>query len=186
MNKFAGLSSKRLKLRDFTAEDLPTFAAYRNDPDIARYQSWKTYDMTMAQAFFEAQQALSFGEEGSWYQIAVTDAATDKILGDCVIHFLEADGDGEGQQVELGFTLAGEHQSKGIAKEAMICLLDFLFIELKKHRVIAFTDVENTGASGLLENLNFRQEAHFVENILFKGCWGSEYLYALLRREYLA
>ncbi len=181
--KFAGMSSTRLVFRDFTEADLPAFAEYRNEPEVARYQSWNNYDMDMAKAFFDKQQALSFGEAGSWYQIAIADKQTNKLVGDCVIHFIE--GDEKDQQVELGLTLAGENQGKGFAKETMDSLLAFIFNDLNKRRIIAFVDALNKPAATVLEKSNFRQEAHFVENILFKGCWGSEYLYALLKREYL-
>ena len=180
--KFAGFSTDRLVMRDFTEQDLPAFAEYRNDPDIARYQSWESYDMTNAKAFFETQQALSFGEAGSWYQIAIADKQTNKLVGDCVIHFIE--GNDEDPQVELGFTLAPENQGKGFAKEVMSALLEFIFNDLNKRRIIAFTDALNKPAAAVLENAKFRQEGHFVENVLFKGCWGSEFLYALLKREF--
>ena len=55
--------------------------------------------------------------------------------------------------------------------------------ELKKHRVVATTDVENTASYRLLETLGFRREGHFIQNIFFKGAWGDEYQYALLRSE---
>lgn len=31
-----------------------------------------------------------------------------------------------------------------------------------------------------------RREGHFVENVWFKGAWGSEYLYALLQTDWHA
>jgi RimJ/RimL family protein N-acetyltransferase len=180
--KFAGMSSTRLVFRDFTAADLPAFAQYRNEPEVARYQSWDNYDIDMAKAFFDKQQALPFGEAGSWYQIAIVDKQTNKLVGDCVIHFI--DGDDKDQQVEVGFTLAGVNQGKGFAREGMDCLIAFIFNDLNKRRIIAFVDALNKPAAALLEKANFRQEAHLVENILFKGCWGSEFLYALLKREF--
>jgi RimJ/RimL family protein N-acetyltransferase len=180
MEKFGGLNTKRLKLRDFLEQDLTTFAAYRSDPDIARYQSWSTYDSDMAKVFFANQQALSFGEAGTWYQIAITHAETGELLGDCVIHFI----DGDGQQVELGVTLAPSSHGHGYGYEALMALNDFIFNQLNKHRIVAFIDVKNSGAIALIERLGFRREAHFVENILFKGCWGSEYMFAMLKREW--
>ena len=30
-----------------------------------------------------------------------------------------------------------------------------------------------------------RREGHFIQNIWFKGKWGDEYLYAVLREEWL-
>jgi len=29
-----------------------------------------------------------------------------------------------------------------------------------------------------------RREAHFIDNIFFKGAWGSEFLYAILEEEW--
>jgi RimJ/RimL family protein N-acetyltransferase len=65
-------------------------------------------------------------------------------------------------------------------------VLDYAFEKLNLHRVIAITDCENERSIALLERLNMRREGHFIENIWFKGRWGSEYLYAVLREEWLA
>ncbi|MFT4927847.1 MAG: RimJ/RimL family protein N-acetyltransferase [Phenylobacterium sp.] len=180
--KFAGLTTSRLRLRDFTVADLKTFTAYRNDPKVARYQSWQSYDIDSAEAFFMLQRVLAFGQPNSWYQIAITDLNTDLILGDCVIHFGAGNCD---KTVEIGFTLATEHQGHGYAVEAIEALLAFLFNQLKLRRVIAVTDVLNSASIRLLEGLGFRREAHFVENLFYKGSWGSEYAYGLLQREYV-
>ena len=179
--KFSPISCERVRLRDFTTADLSVFAAYRNDPAVARYQSWSEYSMADAEAFFMLQKVLYFAQPGSWYQIAIADNQTDKLLGDCVIHFLEHDN----RQVELGMTLATENQGKGYGREVMVVLMDFLFNRLDMHRVIALTDALNTGSIKLLETMGFRREAHYVENVWFKGQWGSEYLYAMLKREFL-
>jgi RimJ/RimL family protein N-acetyltransferase len=36
----------------------------------------------------------------------------------------------------------------------------------------------------VLEKANFRQEGHFKQNVMFKGKWGDEYLYAMLASEF--
>jgi RimJ/RimL family protein N-acetyltransferase len=76
------------------------------------------------------------------------------------------------------------HQGHGYATEAIECLLDFVFDRLGKHRVAAVTDAENRPAASLFRRLGFRQEAHFIEHVWFKGAWGSEFVFALLRREW--
>ena len=38
---FERLTSARLVLRRFRAEDIATFVRYRGDPAIARFQSWE-------------------------------------------------------------------------------------------------------------------------------------------------
>ena len=65
------ITTDRLILRRFTAEDLPAFVAYRSAPDVARYQSWDTsFSLADAQVFLAEQEPVSFGQPGEWVQVA--------------------------------------------------------------------------------------------------------------------
>ena len=178
MEALTPLQTPRLRLRGFRREDLASFRAYRDDPDVARYQSWSSYSATDAEAFFEVQRGLSFGQPDTWYQIALAERDSDALLGDCALHFL-AD-----RQVELGFTLSPAHQRQGLMSEATRALLGFLFGSFGTHRVSATADTRNDSCVRLLERLGFRREGHFRENQRFKGEWGDVYLYALLASEW--
>ena len=70
--------------------------------------------------------------------------------------------------------------------EAATALLDWAFPTFGLHRVIAITDALNSSAAALLERVGFRREAHFVENVFFKGAWGSEFSFAVLDHEWAA
>ena len=50
--------------------------------------------------------------------------------------------------------------------------------------MVETVDTENIASIRLLESMNFRKEGHFIENIYIKGKWGSEFQYAILRREW--
>ena len=176
---FGPLVGKRCRLRDFTHRDLAEFARYRALPEVARFQSWTDYTLADAQKLFVTQAGTRFGRDGTWYQVAIAGNRDGELMGDCALHFLE-----DGRQLEIGFTVAPEHQRRGIAKEALTLLLDHAFGTMKKHRVIALTDAENHSARRLLTSLGFRQEAHYKQNVFFKGKWGDECLYALLASEW--
>jgi RimJ/RimL family protein N-acetyltransferase len=46
------LTTPRLRLRPFTAAELPALVAYRSDPEIARYQGWEpTFTAADAERF---------------------------------------------------------------------------------------------------------------------------------------
>lgn len=179
-----GLTTEHLVLRPFQRADLEAFTAYRAEPKVAQYQSWTDYSYSDAVALFENMDYAQFGAADTWFQLAIVSGASGAIpamlVGDLALHFIDE------QQVEIGFTIAPEHQGKQVAFEAVSALLDYLFIELHKHRVIAITDAQNLASCRLLEKLRFRREAHYVKNIFFKGAWGDEYLYALLKEEYKA
>jgi RimJ/RimL family protein N-acetyltransferase len=103
-------------------------------------------------------------------------------VGDLALH-VDAD---EPRQAEVGFTLAPAHQGQGLATEALTGVLDWAFPAFGLHRVIAITDALNTSAAALLDRVGFRREAHFVENVFFKGAWGSEFSFAVLDHEWAA
>jgi RimJ/RimL family protein N-acetyltransferase len=90
----------------------------------------------------------------------------------------------DGRQAEIGFTFDRKYQKKGYALEAVGSLLDYFFKKLHLHRVIAITDEQNQASWKLLEKLGFRKEGHYIQNILFKGSWGNEFLYAILDKEW--
>ena len=178
--EFSGLETERLVLRRFADSDLEPFLAYRNDPEVARYQSWESCTEREAASMIEGLRSQRPGTPGEWFQFAVQSRETGLLVGDCAMRV-----DEDGCQAEVGFTLSREHQGRGLATEAVSRLLDFAFGELGLHRVYAITDQENEPSFTLLERLGLRREGSFVENAWFKGRWSSEYLYAVLKDEWL-
>lgn len=174
------LASARLRLRRLQRDDAEALCAYRSLPEVARYQSWDSFGPEDAVRLIESQRTAEPDIPGTWFQLAIVEAATGDFIGDCGLHCPKDNP----RQMEIGITLSPRHQGCRFATEAVECLLDYLFSSLDKHRVFASTDVLNLPAAALFRRLGFRQEAHLVENLWFKGQWGSEYLFALLKREW--
>lgn len=178
---FNHLQSPRIILRHFADADLASFLAYRNDPEVAKYQSWESVNKQDAHTFIQEQKSAQPGAPGQWFQFAIELKETRQLVGDCGLKVHQQDT----QQAEIGFTLSRDCQGKGLASETVCCLLDYAFIHLGLHRVIAVTDCQNAPCVSLLERLGLRREGHFLQNVWFKGKWGDEYLYAILRDEWL-
>lgn len=180
MADFRPVLTERLILRRFASSDREPFLQYRQDPEVARYQGWSDYTREQAVAFVNEMASAEADVPGTWIQIAIGVRETGEMAGDCAVHTCEDDS----TRVEIGFTLDRKHQGKGYAREAVNALLEYLFGTLNKRRVTAIVDVRNEPSVRLLEDLGMRREGHFVENIWFKGEWGSEYQYAMLRWEW--
>jgi RimJ/RimL family protein N-acetyltransferase len=175
------LQTDRLTLRRFQESDLAAFATYRSDPFVARYQSWTVpYTLDHAVTFLEEMASAPPGTPGRWFQLAVERRSHPGIIGDCGFQ-VSADDD---RQAQIGFTFSRLFQKQGYATEAVRCVLDHLFDWRSLHRVTATCDVENQDSINLLERIGMRREAHLIENLWFRDAWGSEYSYALLRREW--
>lgn len=179
---FTKIETERLVLRRLADEDLAPYMAYLNDPLVARYQSWESYTEEQARGLIERQKGVEPGTPGQWFTFAAELKETGVMIGHVALS-VKAD---DHRQAEIGFTFARGHQGRGLAREAAESVLGYAFGVLGLHRVAAVTDCENERSVALLGRLGMRREGHFVENIWFKGAWGSEYLYALLRREWLS
>lgn len=178
------LETPRLLLRSFRDSDLEPFLAYRNDPEVFRYQGWKTpYLREDAVEFVAEAQIIQPGTPGVWMQLAIESRETGALLGDIAFHLTKSNP----RMAYLGYTLARASWGQGYASEAAHKVLDYLFRVLDLHRVVADCDVDNQASIRLLERLGFRREAHYLESFWLEheNRWGSEYLYALLQREWL-
>ncbi len=148
---------------------------------MARWQGWNVpYPREKAVEFIEEMKNSDSNEPGGRLQIAIVAKAENEFIGDCAF-FIKKD---ETRTAHLGCTIMQKHWRKGYAVEAARRLMAYLLDELHLRRLIADTDVENTASWKTLEKLGFRREAHFVENIWFKGYFASEYHYAMLDREW--
>ena len=79
------LFSTRLTLRRFAESDADLFCAYRNDPEIARYQGWTGCSPDQAAEFVRHHASQPFGVPGEWLQIAIALKATNVLIGDCAL-----------------------------------------------------------------------------------------------------
>ena len=177
---FSSLETDRLLLRRFSDGDLPAFLTYTNDSLVARYQTWESYSEQQARAVIERQRELEPGLPGQWFCFALELKETGTVVGHIALKTQE-----DSRQAEIGFTLAREYHGKGLAFEGASRVLDYVFLDLDVHRVTAVTDCKNDRSVALLRRLGMRREGHFIQNIWFKGGWGDEYLYAILREEWL-
>ncbi|MDB4949303.1 MAG: acetyltransferase family protein [Gemmatimonadetes bacterium] len=175
------LLTERLRLRRFTRADLPALIGYRNDPRVARYQSWESFSADEAEAFLAAQSTLQPGTPGTWFQFAAECVDTGALVGDCALHVRGDDA----RQGEIGFTLAAAEQGRGYGAEMVRRVLGYAFDDLGLHRVVAVTDAENAAAAALLARVGMRREGHLRQNVWFKGRWGDEFLFAVLREEWM-
>ena len=170
----------RLRARPFGNADVEPFVAYRAHPDVERYQSWSDFTLAEGRALVESMQGLRPGVPGQWYQFALEERAGAALVGDLAFKVNAS----EPREAEVGFTLAPAYQGMGYATEALRGLLGYAFGTLMLHRTMAVTDALNAPAAALLERVGMRREAHFHENVFFKGAWGSEFVFAMLDHEW--
>jgi len=174
------LETERLLIRDIILADKLTIFNYRSDPEANKFQNWIPETLEDVEQFIQRNNK-EFNQPESWYQVLITEKDTEAVIGDIGIHFFGA----ENLQVELGITLNKDFQGRGYAFEALKGVINFLFNDMKKHRIMASVDPENIDSLKLMERIGFRKEGHFVKSLFWKNKWTDDVIYALLREEWI-
>lgn len=176
------LRTPRLIIRPFTLHDLQALHAFHSLPEVARYLYWHARDIDQVRQALEDKIIRSaLYDEGQALCLAAELADTGTLIGDLTLLW-HSRQHGHG---EIGYVFHPAHHGRGLATEAAGELLRLAFDELGLHRVTGRCDARNTPSARVMERLGMRREAHFVENELVKGEWTDEYVYAILRREWL-
>jgi RimJ/RimL family protein N-acetyltransferase len=174
--------TERLRLRPFTRGDVDAVFAYRQREDVARYLfdvPLSREECALAVQQRTAQVALETTDDK--IILAVDEQATGELVGEVSLIWRSV----EARQCELGWIFDPAHQGKGLATEAARALLDLAFGPGDMHRAMARCDARNLASARLMERLGMRREAHFREHAIVKGEWDEEFIYAILRREWL-
>lgn len=167
--------TERLTLRRFHDADLAALHAYRNDPQVARLQTFQDISLPDLRIMIRDMQTA---EVLKGLQIAVALRGSDLLIGDLYLHgYLP-------EQATIGYTFAREQHGHGYASEAARWLLGICFGELHLHRVMAVCSVQNTRSMRLLERIGMRREGLTRSSFRYQGEWHDEYEYAMLADEW--
>ena len=181
MNNYIEINSERLYLRTLREDDDESIFNYRSDSIINQYQGWIPKTIADVNDFIKNRVSPIIDRVDTWYQFAIIKKDQNKLIGDMGVHFLDSDK----KQVELGCTLDKNYQGKGYATEALKKMINYLFNDLEKRRIVTSIDPRNIKSIGLVERLGFRKEAHFRESLLINGEWVDDLVYAMLKDEWI-
>lgn len=170
------LRTDRLVLRAHGRDDLEDLLRFHGDPEVVRYVPWPVRDREDTRAALEVKLGQDRIERaGQWLVLAVERRDDGRVVGEVLLQ-LASEADRQGQ---LGFVLARDAWGQGYAAEAAAEVLRLGFEDLGLHRITAVCLQQNAASAALLQRLGMQQEGRFVEDVWFKGAWGSRLLFAL-------
>ena len=182
---FSGpLRTERLVLRAMTAEDVDDIHAYQSREDVCRYLPYEPRTREeVAERVARYAQTNELCGDGDYWQLAVERASDPgRAIGD-VYFSVKSTANSAGM---IGWTMHPDFHGHGYMTEAASAVLEIAFAEIGLHRVAADLDPRNAGSIALCKRLGMREEAHFVEDLWFKGDWADTGIYAILDREWRA
>jgi RimJ/RimL family protein N-acetyltransferase len=140
------------RLRRLRRADRAAFQAYRALPELGRFQSWSQMTDEEADRFIDEVAALPVLAPGEWIQLALADRQTDRLLGDIGLWVSP-----EGDQAEIGFTVAPWAQGRGVATQATHAVHGLLARASNVRVLRGITDARNGASVRVLERAGFLQ-----------------------------
>lgn len=173
------IKTKRLLIRLAKPDDAEDIYSYRSNLAENKYQGWSPSSAKEVRDYI-CNMPETFDVADICFQFAIIITNENRLIGDMGIVLINHNM----MQVEIGCTLHKNYQRKGYATEALTAIVNYLFLVLNKHRIIASVDPRNSASIRLIERLGFRKEAHFKESYYLRGEWVDDIIYALLNREW--
>jgi ribosomal-protein-alanine N-acetyltransferase len=144
------VTTERLRLRGFRAEDLPAHrSAVDDDPAV----TWSHTRFSLADSLRLWAGRLDEWEQHGFGMWIVEVAATGEVIGHAGIQRLDGTDD-----VELGYYLGRSAWGQGYATEAARACLAYGFESAGLARIVATVRTENDASRKVLGKLGFRHE----------------------------
>ena len=177
------IPTRRLLLRDVTAEDEAALRALEAEPALYRYRDSAPPSEEEIGGFFQRTQEVQTLDPRPAYLLAITVPTDGRLIGLVTLSITHrALG-----QAELGYRLSADFWGQGYAAEAAQGLVGFGFATLGLHRIYALCHPENTGSRRVMEKVGMRYEGYLREDWRYRdGTWRDSLLYAILARDWQA
>jgi RimJ/RimL family protein N-acetyltransferase len=165
------LEGKNLNLRIVEKEDLPLVAEWFNDPNFSG--RFDPIDSQQSRTEIEKKYGNLSSEE-KWFIIEKKDGTKIGFIG----HFPDR------SNLEIGYALIPSERRKGYGTEAVLVMVDYLFLSKNIVRIQAGTNIENKASQKILEKAGFQKEGINRKILFVRGKWTDFYNYSILREEW--
>jgi RimJ/RimL family protein N-acetyltransferase len=165
VSKDISLKTGELLLRRLSREDAEALFGYRSLPEIYCYQAFRPQSVAEAACFIDSTSGET-GVPGTWCQLGIYRNDDRALIGDIGVHFLP---EGETCDLELGCTVSPAYQGRGYATEALAAVIDYVFAEMDKRRIMFSVDPRNNPSRRLASRLGMRLTGYFEKSCLIRG-----------------
>ena len=150
-------TTSRLRLREFTPDDLDALAPILADPEVMRFSLSGPETREQTAAFITwCREQYARHRCGLWAVVNIND---ERLIGYCGLSAWEIDG---ADEVEVGYRLDPKYWGQGLATEAACAALAYARDHLGLSRVIAIIEAENVASVGVAEKIGMRWEKETV------------------------
>ncbi len=170
------LTTERLVLRNYRAEDWERVHIYGSNPDFSKYELWGPNTLEDTHKFVAEMIQQSSDMPRFKFDYAVCMKESNLLIGGCGIR-----RESELSQVaNLGWAINPDFQGKGYATEAAKALIDFGFQTLNLSVIYATCDTRNATSYKVMEKLGMKKVGFIKGTKEVKGHVRDSFRYEIL------
>jgi len=164
------LEGKSINLRVLEKKDMqsPIAEWNRNSEFYGKYAPLTEFSQTEIEKLFENT------EDKKWFIIEKKDESKIGFIG----YFPKDDC------LEIGYALLPSERKKGYCTEAVMIIVDFLFLSRDIVRIQAYSDVMNVASHKVLNKASFKKEGVLRKFRFARGEWKDYAVFSILREEW--
>ena len=163
------LEGKTVNLRIMEREDLPVLQGWDNNPEfMGEYEPLRQETRTDLERIYDNLK------DAQWFFVEKKDGTRIGYMA----HFLAAG------EIELGYFIVPAERSKGYVGEAIMIIVDYLFLSKDAVRIQAKADPENIASWKALAKAGFKREGVLRKTFYCRGKWRDDCMYSILREEW--
>ena len=164
------LEGKTVNLRLVEREDLPLLIDWNSNSEFyGEYSPLRQF----SRAEWE-KRCDNLTADTKWFFIEKKDGTKIGEIGHNML----------GKFLEIYYYLVQSERGKGYGTEAVMIMVDYLFLSRELMRVQATTEVSNIVSQRVLEKVGFTKEGIIRKSNFSRGKWCDDCLYSILREEW--
>jgi RimJ/RimL family protein N-acetyltransferase len=152
------IETKRLKLREFTEDDVDSLAAIFADHETMKfYPATKDREETVRWIEKNVERYKKYGF-GLW---AVVRKDNDEFIGDCGITMQNIDGE---EKPEIGYHIRRDYWGQGYATEAASACKEHAFNKLGLEEAFSYMRSDNLASRRVAEKIGMTLRKEYINN----------------------
>lgn len=182
------LASNRMMIRQYQVQD---WQKYYELHEAAMQHHLAPWSAKPASTGSEAERkrdarehimlALDRWEDGEDYRFFIVDRKEETLLGQIAVTNVHRNVQ---QSCTIGYWIGHGFEGKGLATEATILVLKFVFEALKLHRASLWISPDNHPSLRIAEKLKLRNEGLGERTLFLGGRWQDTYVFSITSEEW--
>ena len=173
------ITTDRLILRRFTAEDAKDVYIWASNPNVVKYLSYQPHK-SLQDSYDILKLWIDNYRNDNAYNWAI------EYCGVCIGNIAVVLQDENGYICHLGWQIDEKYWNKGIVTEAAKAVVDFLFAEVGCDKIESAHDARNVGSGRVMQKIGMQYEGCMRRYYYQKdGSIGDRNLYAILRSDWV-